>query len=777
MKTRITLLIAFVISINLHAQYISADHQSYSPQELIEDVLFSSDCVENINIISSVSGDFADGMLSYGFFDSNNSGFPFESGIAMSTGRLNNIEGPNNNLSDDDAPGWNGDNDLEDILGINNTINATILEFSFTPKASQLSFQYIFASEEYQENNSNTCIYSDVFAFLIRPVGGEYENIAVVPNTNTPVQVTTVRPEIPGGCPALNEQWFGQFNGNNSPNNFNGETTVLVAEANVNPNQAYEVKLVIADETNYRYDSAVFLEAGSFDIGVNLGIDRVGFNAICEGEEELLSIDEPNATEINWFFNNQLIVSDVDELLVSEAELGAGTYGVEIVLADGCTATDEIEVAFQGIADLDVLSLTTCQSNPDEAATFNLTNVEDEIQAFDESFTIVDFYLTEQEAESQENEIATPTNFVPMQDEQDVYVLVENESGCTSIAPIVLLTNNETYEALSFEECIDDNVEEFTYNVNQLSNQIINEFGFGPVNVIFYPSENDAYNNVNQVVADNFFIDANDFPTTYYAVIEEPGECLGVLPIQFEEVDRPELSSTPTEFTLCANDSDDSAILDSGITSNFEAYEFVWSTGETTPSIEVDSPGNYQVEVFLSDSQNAEDCSVTKEFEVNESGFSNLSYEIIGEPGNQQQVIINVIGDGDYVYSLNSTSGFQESNVFPITQANNIAYVMDLGGCGIQAIRFTTLQFPAFFTPNNDGINDTWRPEGINLSNPSVEVIYIFDRFGKMLVEFGPGSSGWDGTYKGKMALPDDYWYKVVFKDGSTVKGNLTLKR
>ena len=83
-----------------------------------------------------------------------------------------------------------------------NTLNATIIEFNFSAAANQISFKYIFASEEYQEENSSTCQYSDLFGFLIRKENEqEYTNIAIVPNSETPVKVTTVHPEIPGECP------------------------------------------------------------------------------------------------------------------------------------------------------------------------------------------------------------------------------------------------------------------------------------------------------------------------------------------------------------------------------------------------------------------------------------------------------------------------------------------------------------------------------------------------------------------------------------------------
>ncbi|WP_431164059.1 choice-of-anchor L domain-containing protein, partial [Flagellimonas beolgyonensis] len=85
------------------------------------------------------------------YFNATGTSFPFESGIVLSTGRLINVPGPNDSLSDDDAANWAGDIDLETALNENQTYNATILEFDFTAVASQVSFRYLFASEEYQE--------------------------------------------------------------------------------------------------------------------------------------------------------------------------------------------------------------------------------------------------------------------------------------------------------------------------------------------------------------------------------------------------------------------------------------------------------------------------------------------------------------------------------------------------------------------------------------------------------------------------------------------------
>lgn len=190
----------------MFSQSIQVDSQSFTPQQLIEDILIDSNCIDSVVVTNVVGGDFGGNDQSYGYFDATNTSFPFEEGIVLTTGRLQNTQGPNTSLSDDDAPGWIGDTDLEIVLNESNTTNATILEFQFSSSASEISFRYIFASEEYQEGNPNTCQFSDLFGFLIRPLGEEqYENIALVPDTQTPVKVTTVHPEIPGGCEAENE--------------------------------------------------------------------------------------------------------------------------------------------------------------------------------------------------------------------------------------------------------------------------------------------------------------------------------------------------------------------------------------------------------------------------------------------------------------------------------------------------------------------------------------------------------------------------------------------
>lgn len=87
----------------------------------------------------------------------------------------------------------------------------------------------------------------------------------------------------------------------------------------------------------------------------------------------------------------------------------------------------------------------------------------------------------------------------------------------------------------------------------------------------------------------------------------------------------------------------------------------------------------------------------------------------------------------------------------------------------------SSIDIPNFFTPNSDGVNETWfiTPKSEVVEN---YVIYIFDRFGKLLKTMGISDS-WDGRYKGQDMLSSDYWYKISLNNSILATGHFTLKR
>ncbi len=366
------------------AQYISVD-ESYTAEELVEDVLFSNSCA-SVSNVSVSGGNFGTGEMSWGYFNANGSSFPFQDGIILSTGKINNAIGPNDSLLDDGGNmNWNGDSDLNQALGLSNTFNASVLEFDFVPISNKISFDFILSSEQYLTNPSpNQCNYTDGFAFLIKDVNdSSYQNIALVPNTNIPIKINTVRGQGTI-CPPANEQYFDAFNGVNHPTNFNGQTKSITAEANVIAGNTYHIKLVIADEGNYRYDSAIFLKGGSFTYDVDLGIDRTiaNGNPICHDESFSLDATSFNATTYEWYFNNNLIPGETNSTLNLNPPYNNSANGLYSVIVDAgnpCERKGEINLDFVTNLSIDDNTFGICDSDSvqDGKTAFSSTNFND----------------------------------------------------------------------------------------------------------------------------------------------------------------------------------------------------------------------------------------------------------------------------------------------------------------------------------------------------------------------------------------------------------------
>jgi len=266
----------FTICVGSIAPPITSSTSEYTVPELIEEVLFNDDCTVVSNITWSTGSNFGS-VNGIGYFEKNGSTFPFQKGIVLSTGNALSVPGPNtNSLSEGSGTAWIGDTDLEAIIlaatgGAMNSKNATKIEFNFVPQNNFISFDFVFASEEY---GTYQCAFADAFAFLLTDVAtNTTTNLAVVPATTTPISVVTIRNQLYNTtCGSVNADYFAVFYGAGGINplgaavNFNGITAPMTASATVIPNNLYKIKMVIADRQDTAFDSAVFIEGGSFAI-------------------------------------------------------------------------------------------------------------------------------------------------------------------------------------------------------------------------------------------------------------------------------------------------------------------------------------------------------------------------------------------------------------------------------------------------------------------------------------------------------------------------------
>ncbi|MQP52897.1 MULTISPECIES: T9SS type B sorting domain-containing protein [unclassified Flavobacterium] len=429
-----------------NAQNISVD-EGYTPEYLVNDVLINSTCANVFNITVS-GGNFASGEKSYGFFDGVGTSFPFQNGIILSTGKINNAPGPNSYLSDDGGSmGWNGDNDLNTALGLSNSYNATILEFDFIPLGNRISFDYIFSSEQYLTNPSaNQCNFTDGFAFLLKEASSTtYQNLAVVPGTNTPVKVNTVR----GSgtiCPPANAAYFDAFNDVNHPTNYNGQTKVLTAESDVTPGVTYHIKLVIADEGNYRYDSAIFLGGGSFNFTIDIGDDRLiaNGNPLCQGENLVVDASQTGATGYQWFQNSIAIPGATN---ATYNITSAGDYLVEINYGPTCQTTGSIKIEYAEdlIINEDTFTLCDADTNQDGITLFDLDVIKNQLFTNLPTNYVVSFFETTTSTSALSSNY---TNTIAYN--HTIYARVINIQGCYTNYPIFL--NVTTFDEIILDE-------------------------------------------------------------------------------------------------------------------------------------------------------------------------------------------------------------------------------------------------------------------------------------------------------------------------------------
>lgn len=246
---------------------VEIDTTTFTVNDLVTEILLGGQCSQVFNITYSTGTDFDPNEPNgIAYFSTTGNNFPFSEGVVLANGDVTAAAGPNsNNGTGSGSDGWPGDVDLENATGIQ-SFNASTIEFDFVPVVDQISFNFLMASNEYDQGTFE-CSFSDAFAFLLTDAQGNTTNLAVLPGTTTPILVTNIHPEN-DSCSAVNEQFFGGYIPlNEPPIGYNGRTIPFTAQAAVNIGESYHIKIVIADDNDPSFDSAVFLQADSFDIG------------------------------------------------------------------------------------------------------------------------------------------------------------------------------------------------------------------------------------------------------------------------------------------------------------------------------------------------------------------------------------------------------------------------------------------------------------------------------------------------------------------------------
>ncbi|WP_232829192.1 T9SS type B sorting domain-containing protein [Aureibaculum luteum] len=208
------------------------------------------------------------------------------------------------------------------------------------------------------------------------------------------------------------------------------------------------------------------------------------------------------------------------------------------------------------------------------------------------------------------------------------------------------------------------------------------------------------------------------------------------------------------------------------IDSNFDVYKWTYEDGtviSTSEDVDLIKEGSYTISV--SRLENGILCQNSFSFNFVRSTLPKIETINYGGFGDNY-IEVMVSGDGDFEYSLDNITYQTDNRFSDLLGGNYTVYVQDVKGCGFLTEKITIIDAPKFFSPNNDGINDTWQLDGDINQNYT---LHIFNRFGKLLKQLNNTNYYWDGFYNGKLQPPDDYWFKLVFSDGTVKSGNFAL--
>ena len=534
---------------NSYSQQIVIN-DNFSVQELIEDRLIAG-CVEISNVQSTVNGSI-NNINSFGYFERSNSSFPFENGIILSTGAAVSAGNTINiNTLNDGEEDWLTDTDLETALGFSNTLNATSIEFDFTSISNQVEFNYILASEEYFANYP--CQYSDGFAFLIKEAGttDPYVNIALIPGSTTPVNTSSIHDEIVGFCEAENENLFEGYNLGDT--NFNGRTTILTASAAIQPNVQYHIKLIIADQEDENFDTAVFIQGNSFNASVDLGTDvtTCADNFTLNGD-----ILNPLASYV-WLENGVPIPGETNSTLTVT---NSGTFTVSISIPINntvCEIEDTVVITLNSEQSANNISdFTVCDdASNDGFYIFDLTEKDSEVlSAVPSGNYTISYHFNSTNAQDGSFPIVAPIQ--NSANPQPIFVrILDIDNGCLSYGSFNLIINSSPTitPPTDLEVCDDGDSDGLTLIDLTVKNTEITG-GFTDYAVTYHYNQTDAETGANPVPEPYSNITQND--QLFVCVTDTTTGCKITTTLNEIVLDSPDIINETQTIDTCEQDDD-----------------------------------------------------------------------------------------------------------------------------------------------------------------------------------------------------------------------------
>jgi gliding motility-associated-like protein len=779
-------------------------------EDIVMEALVVESCATFENITWSTGTNFTDWngdplANGIGRFEKGLSTFGIEKGVVLMTGDASKAPGPNigNTLSDG---GWPGDDQLFDYIqdlgidpGLTSYNDATVLEFDFTPLANKLKFPFIFASEEYGDYQ---CQFSDAFAFFLTPLNadgtpaGETTNLAVVPGTNSPVSVLTIRDGAfspNGSCDSVNPDYFDTYYGNDfgvdlttatdgmfAPINFDGLTVRMSAESDVVAGQKYHIKLVIADRNDSGWNAAVFI--GAFDIGKpDLGTDLTiaDGNGVCDGESYTITSDlDPDDYTFTWY-EREYIPGNTNPNVPAYTVI-PGETGIDLVVTETkeyklvasfgglCEANDVVVVEFY--PDVEAVTGNPAQMvicDADGFATFDLSDNTDNILAgtTNPSQYVISYHLTADDAQGDLNPLPLTDYDNVTQGLQEIYVRIVDAKGCIGVK--------------SFSLVVQDLTPHFTLG----DDFAICEGSVGTISVTpIEPADFDL-----AVATYSWTLDGAALPDTTSSIT---ATVAGVYSVTVDNQGCPATDSVIMSVTPTPVADDPADVVECGsyvlpaLSENNNYYTGPGATGTQLSANDVISSS--QVVYVYAYSAATPSCTSENSFNVTIIPTAVVS---IAESCEGNDYILEAIFDDDAVYTVDNVTiewtnaaGTSLGSAATLTVVEAGSYFLTVTPAGVDKncpvtieaqIDNTTCLIPRGISPNGDGMNDSF-----DLTTLDVKELKIFNRYGQEQYKKRDYTNEWIGQGSNGDQLPTGtYYYMIERSNGETKTGWVYINR
>ncbi|MEL1244100.1 T9SS type B sorting domain-containing protein [Flavobacterium sp. DGU11] len=471
--------------------------------------------------------------------------------------------------------------------------------------------------------------------------------------------------------------------------------------------------------------------------------------------------------------------------------------------ATGCFVTENLTIR----TDVDMptgipAALALCDDANNGVREFDLTQNDDAISNGDEN-TVVTYYATKEDAENETNPLPGLYQNEAPYTAQTIWARLEGNDGCfrygiTSFTISVyrlpeMMRNNEfpVGTPLQTTQCDSDDANDISTTFDLTVFEDMLEGSQANITFTYYRTADDMLTGANPIGTPQNYRNTSNPQTVYIRMTNSVTGCYTNETLTIV-IDTMITTGTPDNLFKCDNGtglavfdlSQNNALIKDGRPGSVVNY---YASEEDAESQQNPLPYFYRnqqpyasetVWARLSGTDGCYRYGIAP-FSINILPVPEINYAVdvkdFTQNSNRITLSMTEASITDYEFSINGGDFSVEPFFDGLEPGVYKIRIRSKDGCSDTETLVPVLNYPKFFTPNGDGINEVWNVFFIYFFPDAT--VNIFDRYGKLIKSYLGKEMGWDGTYNGYRLPSTDYWFEVVFTSGRKIKGHFSMIR